>query len=167
MKKKKIIPIIALIVLVIAIIGMVLQPNFIQIGDYVASDTYYDTAYEAYKKTDDRLNIKEEIITIDINSEFALWFAASEDNELALVKMAVQNGKYFSLGDVSIYSENTLKQNIASLDDGFSLGNDTLRYIILPEAKYKQSSLEKENYNTEYFEFIGDSYVFVYEVVTD
>ena len=50
MKKKNIIPIIALIVLVIAIIGMVLQPNFIQIGDYVASDTYYDTAYEAYKK---------------------------------------------------------------------------------------------------------------------
>ena len=113
------------------------------------------------------MNIKEEIITIDINSEFALWFAASADNELALVKMAVQNGKYFSLGDVSIYSENTLKQNTASLDGGFSLGNDTLRYIILPEAKYKQSSLEKENYNTEYFEFIDDSYVFVYEVVTD
>ena len=62
--------IIAFIVLIIAIVGVALQPNFTQIGDNVVSDRYYDTAYEAYKHCDIPVNIEEDVqfsyIVIDL-----------------------------------------------------------------------------------------------------
>ncbi len=166
-EKKNIIPIIALIVLAIAIVGIIFQPNFIQFGDNVISDTYYNTAYDAYKNSGDEFNIKEEITTININNKFALWFAVSTDDELTIVKMTMKNGKYFSLSDVSFYTNNTLNHNAPSLNDELTLGDKTLKYVILPESKYKQSDLEKEKYNTEYFEYNNTDYVFVYNLASD
>ncbi len=166
-EKKNIIPIIALIVLAIAIVGIILQPNFIQIGDNVISDTYYNTAYEAYENSGDEFNIKEEITTININNKFALWLAGSTNNELTVVKMAMKDGKYFSLGDVSFYTNYTLNRNAPSINDELTLGNKTLKYVILPESNYKQSDLEKEKYNTEYFVYNNTDYVFVYKIVSN
>ena len=71
-EKKKIVPIIAFIVLIIAIVGVALQPNFTQIGDNVVSDRYYDTAYEAYEHNSGAVNIKEDITTVNINNKFAI-----------------------------------------------------------------------------------------------
>lgn len=85
-KKNKVIPIIAFIVLIIALIGVTLQPNFTQIGDNVVSDRYYDTAYEAYKHCDIPVNIEEEITTVNINNKYALWFAVGDKMHLSLLK---------------------------------------------------------------------------------
>ena len=168
-EKKKIVPIIAFIVLIIAIVGVALQPNFTQIGDNVVSDRYYDTAYEAYEHNSDAVNIKEDITTVNINNKFAVWFAISDENELAILKMALKNGKYFSLGDTSLYSEKTLNNssnNIpSSLEDEMTLDKEMLEFEILREEKYEKSPLAKKNYDTEYFTYNNKDYVFVYEVV--
>ena len=168
-EKKKIVPIIAIIVLIIAIVGVALQPNFTQIGDNVVSDRYYDTAYEAYEYNSDAVNIKEDITTVNINNKFAVWFAVSDENELAILKMALKDGKYFSLGDTSLYSEKTLNNssnNIpSSLEDEMTLDKEMLEFEILREEKYEKSPLAKKNYDTEYFTYNNKDYVFVYEVV--
>lgn len=168
-EKKKIVPIIAFIVLIIAIIGVALQPNFTQIGDNVVSDRYYDTAYEAYEHNSGAVNIKEDITTVNINNKFAVWFAVSDENELAILKMALKDGKYFSLGDTSLYSEKTLNNNSnnipSSLEDEMTLDKEMLEYEILREEKYEKSPLAKKNYDTEYFTYNNKDYVFVYEVV--
>lgn len=168
-EKKKIVPIIAFIVLIIAIVGVALQPNFTQIGDNVVSDRYYDTAYEAYEYNSDAVNIKEDITTVNINNKFAVWFAVSDENELAILKMALKDGKYFSLGDTSLYSEKTLNNssnNIpSSLEDEMTLDKEMLEFEILREEKYEKSPLAKKNYDTEYFTYNNKDYVFVYEVV--
>lgn len=168
-EKKKIVPIIAFIVLIIAIVGVALQPNFTQIGDNVVSDRYYDTAYEAYEHNSGAVNIKEDITTVNINNKFAVWFAVSDENELAILKMALKNGKYFSLGDTSLYSEKTLNNssnNIpSSLEDEMTLDKEMLEFEILREEKYEKSPLAKKNYDTEYFTYNNKDYVFVYEVV--
>ena len=168
-EKKKIVPIIAFIVLIIALIGVALQPNFTQIGDNVVSDRYYDTAYEAYEHNSDAVNIKEDITTVNINNKFAVWFAVSDENELAILKMALKDGKYFSLGDTSLYSEKTLNNssnNIpSSLEDEMTLDKEMLEFEILREEKYEKSPLAKKNYDTEYFTYNNKDYVFVYEVV--
>ncbi|MGN0459466.1 MAG: hypothetical protein ACI4HL_00980 [Ruminococcus sp.] len=167
-KKKKIVPIIAFIVLIIALIGVALQPNFVQIGDNVVSDRYYDTAYEAYKHKDSSMSvdIKEEITTVNINNKFAVWFAVGDENALVLVKMALNDGKYFSLGDVGLTSEKTLNtSSTSSLESEWTLGDDILKYQILREDKYKNSPLAKKNYDTEYFTYNKKDYVFIYEVV--
>ena len=169
-EKKKIVPIIAFIVLIIAIIGIALQPNFTQIGDNVVSDRYYDTAYEAYKHCDIPVNIEEEITTVNINNKYAVWFAVSDENALVLIKMALKNGKYFSLGDTCLYSEKTLNNssnNIpSSLEDEMTLDKEMLEFEILREEKYEKSPLAKKNYDTEYFTYNNKDYVFVYEVVS-
>ena len=168
-EKKKIVPIIAFIVLIIAIVGVALQPNFTQIGDNVVSDRYYDTAYEAYEYNSDAVNIKEDITTVNINNKFAVWFAVSDENELAILKMALKDGKYFPLGDTSLYSEKTLNNssnNIpSSLEDEMTLDKEMLEFEILREEKYEKSPLAKKNYDTEYFTYNNKDYVFVYEVV--
>ena len=168
-EKKKIVPIIAFIVLIIAIVGVALQPNFTQIGDNVVSDRYYDTAYEAYEHNSGAVNIKEDITTVNINNKFAVWFAVSDENELAILKMALKDGKYFSLGDTSLYSEKTLNNssnNIpSSLEDEMTLDKEMLEFEILREEKYEKSPLAKKNYDTEYFTYNNKDYVFVYEVV--
>ena len=168
-EKKKIVPIIAFIVLIIAIVGVALQPNFTQIGDNVVSDRYYDTAYEAYEHNSGAVNIKEDITTVNINNKFAVWFAVSDENELAILKMALKDGKYFSLGDTSLYSEKTLNNssnNIpSSLEDEMTLDKEMLEFEILREEKYEKSPLVKKNYDTEYFTYNNKDYVFVYEVV--
>ncbi|MDY4812357.1 MAG: hypothetical protein SO152_00720 [Ruminococcus sp.] len=168
-EKKKIVPIIAFIVLIIAIVGVALQPNFTQIGDNVVSDRYYDTAYEAYEHNSGAVNIKEDITTVNINNKYAVWFAVSDENELATLKMAVKDGKYFSLGDTCLYSEKNLNNssnNIpSSLEDEMTLDKEMLEYEILREEKYKKSPLAKKNYHTEYFTYNNKDYVFVYEVV--
>ena len=168
-EKKKIVPIIAFIVLIIAIVGVALQPNFTQIGDNVVSDRYYDTAYEAYEYNSDAVNIKEDITTVNINNKFAVWFAVSDENELAILKMALKDGKYFSLGDTSLYSEKTLNNssnNIpSSLEDEMTLDKEMLEFEILREEKYEKSPLAKKNCKTEYFTYNNKDYVFVYEVV--
>ena len=168
-EKKKIVPIIAFIVLIIAIVGVALQPNFTQIGDNVVSDRYYDTAYEAYEHNSGAVNIKEDITTVNINNKFAVWFAVSDENELAILKMALKDGKYFSLGDTSLYSEKTLNNssnNIpSSLEDEMTLDKEMLEFEILREEKYEKSPLDKKNYDTEYFTYNNKDYVFVYEVV--
>lgn len=165
-EKKKIVPIIAFMVLIIALVGVALQPNFTQIGDNVVSDRYYDTAYEAYKHNSDAVNIKEDITTVNINNKFAVWFAVGDDNYLATLKMAVKDGKYFSLGDVGLTSEKTLNtSSTSSLESELTLGDDILKYQILREDKYKNSPLAKKNYNTEYFTYNGKNYIFVYTVV--
>ena len=168
-EKKKIVPIITFIVLIIAIVGVALQPNFTQIGDNVVSDRYYDTAYEAYEHNSDAVNIKEDITTVNINNKFAVWFAVSDENELAILKMALKDGKYFSLGDTCLYSEKTLNNssnNIpSSLEDEMTLDKEMLEYEILREEKYEKSPLAKKNYDTEYFTYNNKDYVFVYEVV--
>ena len=168
-EKKKIVPIIAFIVLIIAIVGVALQPNFTQIGDNVVSDRYYDTAYEAYEHNSGAVNIKEDITTVNINNKFAVWFAVSDENELAILKMALKDGKYFSLGDTSLYSEKTLNNNSnnipSSLEDEMTLDKEMLEYEILREEKYEKSPLAKKNYDTEYFTYNNKDYVFVYEVV--
>jgi hypothetical protein len=164
-KKKKIILPIALIVFVIAVVGIALQPNFLQIGDKVISDTYYDTAYEAYNNDDCDFNIKGEITTININSNYAYWIAYTTDKMLVTAKMAKQDGKYFSLGDAGFSSEKTLANNQAKLEDSDTLGDDTINYIIVSKDKYENSDLPKGNYHTDTFEFNKTSYVFVYEVV--
>ena len=141
-EKKKIVPIIAFIVLIIAIVGVALQPNFTQIGDNVVSDRYYDTAYEAYEHNSGAVNIKEDITTVNINNKFAVWFAVSDENELAILKMALKNGKYFSLGDTCLYSEKTLNNNSnnipSSLEDEMTLDKEMLEYEILREEKYEK-----------------------------
>ena len=168
-EKKKIVPIIAIIVLIIAIVGVALQPNFTQIDDNVVSDRYYDTAYEAYEYNSDAVNIKEDITTVNINNKFAVWFAVSDENELAILKMALKDGKYFSLGDTSLYSEKTLNNssnNIpSSLEDEMTLDKEMLEFEILREEKYEKSPLAKKNCKTEYFTYNNKDYVFVYEVV--
>lgn len=168
-EKKKIVPIIAIIVLIIAIVGVALQPNFTQIGDNVVSDRYYDTAYEAYEHNSDAVNIKEDITTVNINNKFAVWFAVSDENELAILKMALMDGKYFPLGDTCLYSEKTLNNssnNIpSSLEDEMTLDKEMLEFEILREEKYEKSPLAKKNYDTEYFTYNNKDYVFVYEVV--
>lgn len=168
-EKKKIVPIIAFIVFIIAIVGVALQPNFTQIGDNVVSDRYYDTAYEAYEHNSDAVNIKEDITTVNINNKFAVWFAISDENELAILKMALKDGKYFSLGDTSLYSEKTLNNNSnnipSSLEDEMTLDKEMLEYEILREEKYNKSPLAKKNYHTETFTYNGKNYVFVYKVV--
>ena len=168
-EKKKIVPIIAFIVLIIAIVGVALQPNFTQIGDNVVSDRYYDTAYEAYEYNSDAVNIKEDITTVNINNKFAVWFAVSDENELAILKMALMDGKYFPLGDTCLYSEKTLNNssnNIpSSLEDEMTLDKEMLEFEILREEKYEKSPLAKKNYDTEYFTYNNKDYVFVYEVV--
>ena len=168
-EKKKIVPIIAIIVLIIAIVGVALQPNFTQIGDNVVSDRYYDTAYEAYEHNSGAVNIKEDITTVNINNKFAVWFAVGDENALVLIKMALKDGKYFSLGDTSLYSEKTLNNssnNIpSSLEDEMTLDKEMLEYEILREEKYEKSPLAKKNYKTEYFTYNNKDYVFVYEVV--
>lgn len=169
--KKKIVPIIAFIVLIIAIVGVALQPNYLQIGDNVVSDRYYDTAYEAYEHNDSSMSvdIKEEITTVNINNKFAVWFAVGDENALVLIKMALKDGKYFSLGDTSLYSEKTLNNssnNIpSSLEDEMTLDKEMLKFEILKEEKYEKSPLAKKNYDTETFTYIGKNYVFVYTVV--
>ena len=164
-EKKKIVPIIAFIVLIIAIVGVALQPNFTQIGDNVVSDRCYDTAYEAYEHNSDAVNIKEDITTVNINNKFAV----SDKNELAILKMALKDGKYFSLGDTCLYSEKTLNNNSnnipSSLEDEMTLDKEMLEYEILREEKYEKSPLAKKNYKTEYFTYNNKDYVFVYEVV--
>ena len=129
-EKKKIVPIIAFIVLIIAIVGVALQPNFTQIGDNVVSDRYYDTAYEAYEHNSGAVNIKEDITTVNINNKFAVWFAVSDENELAILKMALMDGKYFPLGDTCLYSEKTLNNNSnnipSSLEDEMTLDKEML-----------------------------------------
>lgn len=168
-EKKKIVPIIAFIVLIIAIVGVALQPNFTQIGDNVVSDRYYDTAYEAYEHNSGAVNIKEDITTVNINNKFAVWFAVSDENELAILKMALMDGKYFPLGDTCLYSEKTLNNNSnnipSSLEDEMTLDKEMLEYEILREEKYEKSPLAKKNYDTEYFTYNNKDYVFVYEVV--
>ena len=168
-EKKKIVPIIAIIVLIIAIVGVALQPNFTQIGDNVVSDRYYDTAYEAYEHNSGAVNIKEDITTVNINNKFAVWFAVSDENELAILKMALMDGKYFPLGDTCLYSEKTLNNNSnnipSSLEDEMTLDKEMLEYEILREEKYEKSPLAKKNYDTEYFTYNNKDYVFVYEVV--
>lgn len=170
-EKKKIVPIIAFIVLIIAIVGIALQPNYLQIGDNVVSDRYYDTAYEAYEHEDSSMSvdIKEEITTVNINNKFAVWFAVSDDNYLATLKMALKDGKYFSLGDACLYSEKTLNNSSnntpSSLEDEMTLDKEMLVYEILPEEKYEKSPLAKKNYDTEYFTYNKKDYVFIYEVV--
>ena len=168
-EKKKIVPIIAFIVLIIAIVGVALQPNFTQIGDNVVSDRYYDTAYEAYEHNSGAVNIKEDITTVNINNKFAVWFAVSDENELAILKMALMDGKYFPLGDTCLYSEKTLNNssnNIpSSLEDEMTLDKEMLEFEILREEKYEKSPLAKKNYDTEYFTYNNKDYVFVYEVV--
>lgn len=168
-EKKKIVPIIAFIVLIIAIVGVALQPNFTQIGDNVVSDRYYDTAYEAYEHNSGAVNIKEDITTVNINNKFAVWFAVSDENELAILKMALMDGKYFPLGDTCLYSEKTLNNNSnnipSSLEDEMTLDKEMLEFEILREEKYEKSPLVKKNYDTEYFTYNNKDYVFVYEVV--
>ena len=168
-EKKKIVPIIAFIVLIIAIVGVALQPNFTQIGDNVVSDRYYDTAYEAYEHNSGAVNIKEDITTVNINNKFAVWFAVSDENELAILKMALMDGKYFPLGDTCLYSKKTLNNNSnnipSSLEDEMTLDKEMLEYEILREEKYEKSPLAKKNYDTEYFTYNNKDYVFVYEVV--
>lgn len=170
-EKKKIVPIIAFIVLIIAIVGVALQPNYLQIGDNVVSDRYYDTAYEAYEHNDSSMSvdIKEEITTVNINNKFAVWFAVGDENALVLIKMALKDGKYFSLGDTCLYSEKTLNNssnNIpSSLEDEMTLDKELLKFEILREEKYEKSPLAKKNYGTEYFTYNNKDYVFVYEVV--
>lgn len=165
--KKKIIPVIAFVVLVIAVIGIALQPNFTQVGDDLVTDRYYATAQIAYEMTDGYFAIKEDITTVNINKSFAVWFAETDDNELLMAKMAFNNGKYFSLRETGIYSEKTLTRTSDTLDEELSLSEDTLQYTILPESKYKQSDFEGESVNVELFNFDNKSYAFVYKIVSE
>ena len=113
-----------------------------------------DSIYEEPIEQKEPVNIEEEITTVNINNKYALWFAVSDENELATLKMAVKDGKYFSLGDVGLTSEKTLNtSSTSSLESEWTLGDDILKYQILREDKYKNSALAKMNYHTEYFTY--------------
>ena len=157
---------ISIVLVILAVIAGVYSfffssPRY-QILDDIIVGTYFDTAYEAYLDSDgcSGFEVDEELATIDINNDFAVWIASTKTNEFIVLKMRLKNGQYCSLGN---YIITKIKDcNSPELEREFTLGEEKwLHFTILPSSDFQKG----ENIKTKSFIFKNKSFVFAYRIV--
>jgi hypothetical protein len=132
-----------------------------QIGDKILVGRYCDTAYEAFIDSDGcpECEFKEDIATVNVNNDFAVWISSTKDKELMLVKMKMKEGKYCSLDDFTIIKIKDC--NSSKFEREFTLGEEKLLlYTICPSSDFKN-----EDVRTEKFIYNNKSFIFAYKIV--
>lgn len=135
-----------------------------QILDDIIVGTYFDTAYEAYLDSDgcSEFEVDEELATIDINNDFAVWITSTKTNEFMLLKMRLKNGQYCSLNNCTIIKIKDC--NISELEREFTLGKEKLlQYTILPSSDFQKGN--DSSIKTNNFIYNDKSYVLAYKIV--
>lgn len=157
---------VAIILAVLAVIVGVLtfyfsSPKY-QIGDDIIVGEYVSTAYDAFINSGGcpEYEVDEELATIPITNNYAIWIASTKTNEFMLVKMSLKNSKYCSLDDFAIIKITDC--NISELERDFTLGKEKLlQYTICPTSDFKQ----KKSIAKESFLYKDKSFVFAYKIV--
>lgn len=59
-----------------------------QVGDYIYEGKYFDTAYDAFVDSGgcSEYELGEELATIKVTNDFAVWIASTKTHEFMLVK---------------------------------------------------------------------------------
>lgn len=156
---------VAIILGVLAVIVGVLtfyfsSPKY-QIGDDIIVGEYVNTAYDAYINSGGchEYELGEELATIPVTNNYAIWIASTKINEFMLVKMSTKNGKYCSLDDFTIIKIKDC--NTPKLEREITLGEEKLlQYTIFPTSDFKN----KKDIVTEEFNYKNKSYVFAYKI---
>lgn len=156
---------IAIVLVILAMVAGVLtflfsSPRY-QIGDYIFEGKYLDTAYDAFIGSGGcpEYELDEELATITVTNNFAVWITSTKTDEFMLVKMSLKNGQYCSLDSFKIIK--IADCNISELEKEFTLGEEKLLlFTICPSSEFK-----KEDVITERFFYKNKSFVFAYKIV--
>lgn len=157
---------IAIVLVILAMVAGVLtfcfsSPKY-QIGDNIIEGKYLNTAYDAFMNSGGcpEYEVYEELATIPITKNYAIWITSTKTDEFMLVKMSLKNGKYCSLDDFTIIKITDC--NISELEREFTLGKEKLlQYTICPTSDFKQ----KKDIVNEGFLYKDMSFVFAYKIV--
>ncbi len=160
--RKYVLLIIAVLAVIVGILGFFFSSPKYQIGDNIIEGKYLDTAYEAFVDSDGcpEYEFENDLATIDINNNFAIWIASTKTREFMLVKMSIKDGKYCSLDDFTIIKIKDC--NTSKLERENTLGDKKLlQYSIVPSVDYKAM----KNVKTENFIYKNKPFVFAYRIV--
>ena len=160
--RKYVLLIIAVLAVIVGVLGFFFSSPKYQIGDEIIEGKYLDTAYEAFMDSGGfpEFEFENDLATIDIDDNFAIWIASTKTDEFMLVKMSIKDGKYCSLDDFTIIKIKDC--NTSKLERENTLGGEKLlQYSIIPSADYKT----EENVKTESFIYKNKPFVFAYKIV--
>lgn len=123
----------------------------LQIGSNIIWGQYYDSACEAFEKSE---NIKLDnndcdVLTLDINDSNAIWIAEI-DNQIELVQMAKQDGKYSSTDNTDFIED---EEQLGDTEiHSFKLNSeDKIKLILIGEKDRLSKDIKKEKYQYKAF----------------
>lgn len=164
-KSKKWIPIVLpLIAIIMVVLLYFFYPSRYQVGDTIYEGKYFDSAYDAYNDDDTYpySEIEEDLATININENYAMWIASTDHNEFITAKMSVKNNQYCSLGAYSASKISDCHSTKLEADD--TLGDKDMLYsTILPYDEFKNKN--DKSIKIEKFNYKNTTYVYAYKVV--
>lgn len=132
-------------------------------GDIEYNSKYYDSAYDAYENDDPYplSEIENELATIVVNENNAIWIVSTDNDEFIFVKMSVKNNQYCSLGRYTV--DEISNCHSSELDTEYTLGKkDILKFTVLPYSEFKHK--DDKSIKLEKFDYNNQTYVFAYKI---
>lgn len=159
--RKKILILLVVLTLIAGVLSLLFSSSKYQVGDYIYEGKYFDTAYDAFVDSGgcSEYELDEELATIKVTNDFAVWIASTKTHEFMLVKMSLKNNQYCSLDDYYIISITNC--NDPELVRSFTLGESgSLLYTICSPTESSNNDAM-----TESFYYKGKKYLFLYEII--